>query len=55
MLFIWSSAEFCRLVKSMGPYSPTILKNVLCLDLQNFLYLEKFECNITSDWLNQMV
>ena len=34
------------------PYSPTILKYVLRLVLQNFLYLAAFECNETSDWLN---
>ena len=38
-----------------GPYSPTILKNVFSLVLQIFLYLETFECNRTSDWLNGMV
>ena len=32
-----------------GPYSPTILENILVL--QNFLYLAEFECNTTSDWL----
>ena len=35
---------------SLGPYSPTILKNILCLVLQMFLYLAAFECNTTSDW-----
>ena len=39
----------------MDPYSPTILQNVLSLVLQIFLYLETFECNTTSDWLNHMV
>ena len=29
---------------SIDPYSPTILKNVLCLVLQTFLYLATFEC-----------
>ena len=37
------------------PYSPTILMNVLCLILQIYLYLEAFECNTTSDWLNHTV
>ena len=36
-----------------GPYSPTILKNVLSPVPQIFRYLETFECNTTSDWLNQ--
>ena len=35
----------------LGPYSPTILKNVICLIRQMFLYLEPFECNTASDWL----
>ena len=34
----------------MCPYSPTILKNVLCL----FPKICKFECNTTSDWLNHI-
>ena len=29
-----------------------ILKNDLSLVLQIFVYLEGFECNTTSDWLN---
>ena len=36
-------------------YSPTILENCLSLVLQIFLYLEVFECNTTSDWLNRTV
>ena len=36
---------------AQGLYSPTILKNVLCLVLQIFRYLAAFECNRTSDWL----
>ena len=39
----------------MDSYSATILKNVLHVILQIFLYLETFECNTTSDWLNQTV
>ena len=42
-------------MEDLGLYSPTILKNLLCLVLQIFLYLAAFECNITSDWLNPMV
>ena len=42
-------------VCKQGSYSPTILKNVLCLILQIFLYLAAFACNTTSDWLNHMV
>ena len=38
-----------------GSYLPTILKNVLCLVLQIFLYLAAFECDTTSDWLNYTV
>ena len=41
--------------KKNGPYSPTILKNVLSLVLQIFLYLAAFKCNKTSDWLNHAV
>ena len=44
-----------RSVLAEGPYSPTILKNVLCLVLQIFQYLAAFECNRTSDWLNHTV
>ena len=33
-----------------GQYSPTILKNILCLFLQDFVNC-KFKCNTTSDWL----
>ena len=39
--------------QNLGPYSPTILENILGLVLQIFLYLEAFECNTTSDWLNR--
>ena len=39
----------------LGPYSPTILKKVLSLFVQIFLQLEAFECNTTSDWLNNTV
>ena len=35
-------------------YSPTILWTVLCL-LQIFLYLEAFDCNTISNWLNHTV
>ena len=38
-----------------GPYSQTTLENTLSLVLQIFLYLEEFECNTTSDWLNHLV
>ena len=41
--------------KELGPYSPTILKNVLGLVLQIILYSEAFECNTASDWLNHAV
>ena len=33
----------------LGPYLPTILKNILSLFLQIFQYLEAFESNITSE------
>ena len=39
----------------LGRYSPTILKNVLSLVLQISLYLEAFECDTASDWLNHSV
>ena len=29
-----------------------ILKNILSLVLQIFLYLDAYECNAASDWLN---
>ena len=32
-----------------GPYSPTFLKNILCLFLHDFC---QFEYNNTPDWLN---
>ena len=32
-----------------GPYSPTILKNLLCLVLQICQYLAAFECKTTSE------
>ena len=38
------------LLKTHGPYSPTILKTILFLFLQDF---EKFENITISDWLNQ--
>ena len=39
----------CRLniLCIQGLYSPTILKNVLSLVLQIFLYLDAFECSTT--------
>ena len=33
----------------LGPYSPTILKTILCLFLQDCTY----ETNATSNWLNR--
>ena len=39
--------------RNLGPYSLTILRNVLSLVLQIFLYSEAFEYNKTSDWLNR--
>ena len=52
-----SYSEECSrsLESNQGPYSPTILENVLCLILKNFQYLAAFECNTTSDWLNYTV
>ena len=41
--------------QEQGPYSPSILENVLCLILQSFQYLATSECNTTSDWLNHTV
>ena len=44
------------LISEQGPYSPTILKNVLKSCSPDFFqYLAAFECNTTSDWLNHMV
>ena len=40
---------------NMGPYSPTILQNILSLVLQSCLDKAAFECNTTSDWLNHTV
>ena len=40
----------CR-TRDLGSYSPTILKTILCLFLQDC----KFECNTSSDWLNRTV
>ena len=44
-----------RLDQNQGPYSPTILENILGLVLEIFLNLEAFECYTTSDWLNHTV
>ena len=44
-----------KVLNHKGPYSPTILKNVLRHVLQIFLYLEAFETNTTSVWLNHTV
>ena len=48
---------FEQCVDMMGPYLPTILKDILCLNLQIFFFLclAAFECNTTSDWLNHTV
>ena len=40
------------LVCDLGPYSPTILNNILCFCL---LHDCKLECDTTSDWLNRLV
>ena len=42
-------------VQEQGPYWPTILENIPSLVLHTFLYLEAFECNTTSDWLNRII
>ena len=42
-------------LKDQGPNSLTMLKKILCLVLQNFLYLAVFKCNTTSNWLNRTV
>ena len=41
-------------VVSCNMFCATVLLNVLCLTLHIFLYLEAFECNTISDWLNHM-
>ena len=38
---------------NQSPYIPTFLQNVPSLVLQIFLYLEAFECNTNSNWLNR--
>ena len=37
----------------LGPYSLTILENLISLVLHTFIYLESFLTNTTSDWLNR--
>ena len=47
-----TQSEQCTWVGSVqdsGSYSPVVLKNILNLVLQIFVYLEVFECNTTSD------
>ena len=41
--------------KHRGPYSPTILKNILAFSQQNFLYLEALERSTASGWQNHMI
>ena len=43
----------CLVTESRSVF--TILKNILSLVFQIFLYLETFECNTISDWLNHTV
>ena len=38
----WHTSAFNALIYVHGPYSPTILSNILCFILQIFLYLEAF-------------
>ena len=38
-------------VPELGPYFPTILKNIPCLLPQDFY---KLKSNTTSDWLNRL-
>ena len=40
---------------NLGPYSPTILQNILGRVLKVFLYLATFIGNTSSDWLNRTV
>ena len=64
-LWIWNILRFCRFVQGyawlvntalvLDLYSPTILQSLLDLVLQIFLYIEAFESNTNSDWLNLMV
>ena len=37
------------------PYSQNILNTLLSLVINSFLYIDTFESNTTSDWLNRMV
>ena len=39
----------------LGLYSPPILKNILSIVIQIFIYLEAFESNTNSDFLNHTV
>ena len=58
LLFEWIFTNTNRLQQHpqiLGRYSPTILKNGLRIVLQVLLYLEAFDCNTTSDWLNYTV
>ena len=57
VMFAASTDKKKRLQRTFnqGPYSQTILHNVLSLVLQLFQYLEAFECDTTSDWLNHTV
>ena len=41
--------------RTLGAYSPILLKSVLSLVLLIFLYSEETESNTTSDWLNHTV
>ena len=52
-LTMFSTAIYLQCFKMR--YCVVMGKNVLCLILQIFLYLEVFECNTTSEWLNRMV
>ena len=47
----WDISDRRHLVRIHQPF----LKKVLCFVLKIFPYLEAFECNTTSDWLNPMV
>ena len=52
---VWSLIQIVLDKKDPGPISPSILEKIVSLVLQIFFYLEEFECNTTSNWLNRTV
>ena len=54
-LTTYLATEFFQIRVDQGPYSPSILENVLSLVLKILSSLEAFECYATSDWPNHTV